>query len=80
MSRDALTLSDLRNPTVGIVCAQCGRRGRYNVARLIKVHGDAKLPDLLVTLADCQKARSVSIYSRCRAVYEGLDRMSAAGR
>jgi hypothetical protein len=33
-------------------------------------HGDAKLPDLLKTLADCQKARSASVYDRCRAVYE----------
>jgi hypothetical protein len=35
-------------------------------------HGDAKLTDLLVTLADCQKARSASIHDRCKAVYEGL--------
>jgi hypothetical protein len=35
-------------------------------------HGDAKLTDLLTALADCPKARSVSIYDRCRAVYEGL--------
>jgi hypothetical protein len=34
--------------------------------------GDAKLIDLLTTLADCPKARSVSIYDRCKAVYEGL--------
>jgi hypothetical protein len=24
------------------------------------------------TLADCEKARSFSIYDRCKAVYEGL--------
>jgi hypothetical protein len=35
-------------------------------------HGDAKLTDLLVTLADCPKARSVSVYDRCKAVYAGL--------
>ena len=35
-------------------------------------HGDAKLPDLLLTLANCEKARSVSIYDRCKAVFEGL--------
>ena len=34
--------------------------------------GDAKLTDLLTTLADCDKARSFSIYDRCKAVYEGL--------
>jgi hypothetical protein len=35
-------------------------------------HGDAKLTDLLVSLPDCPKARSVSIHDRCKAVYEGL--------
>jgi hypothetical protein len=32
-------------------------------------HGDAKLTDLLWTLADCPKARSVSVHDRCKAVY-----------
>jgi hypothetical protein len=32
---DAITLADVREPTVEIVCEPCGRRGRYNVARLI---------------------------------------------
>jgi hypothetical protein len=33
--------------------------GAINVARLTAVHGaDAKLTDLLVTLANCEKARS----------------------
>jgi hypothetical protein len=49
-----------------------GRRGQYNVERLMAEHGDAKMTILLQTLADCPKARSVSIYDRCRAVYEGL--------
>jgi hypothetical protein len=35
-------------------------------------HGDAKLTDLLVTLAPCEKARSVSVHDGCKAVYEGL--------
>jgi hypothetical protein len=34
--------------------------------------GDAKLTELLVTLANCPKARSASVYDRCRVVYEGL--------
>jgi hypothetical protein len=54
------------------VCAPCGRRGRYNVAKLIAEHGDAKLTDLLVTLAGCEKARSVSVHDRCKAVYGQL--------
>ena len=73
MPRDgALTLSDVRGPTLAIVCAPCARRGRYAVARLLEEHGDAKLTDLLVTLADCPKARSASVHDRCKAVYEGL--------
>jgi hypothetical protein len=32
-------------------------------------HGDAKLTDLLVTLAACPKAHSVSVHDRCKAVY-----------
>jgi hypothetical protein len=73
MPRDgALTLSHIRGPTLTIVCEPCGRRGQYNVERLMAEHGDAKLTDLLTTLADCPKTRSASIHDRCRAVYEGL--------
>jgi hypothetical protein len=64
-----LVLSDVREPTVTIVCQPCARRGRYNVASLIAQHADAKLPDLLQTLADFPKARSANIYDRCKAVY-----------
>jgi hypothetical protein len=67
-----MILSDVRSPMLAIVCEECGRRGRYNVDRLIAERGDAKLTHLLVTLADCEKARSVSIHDRCRAHYEGL--------
>ena len=70
MPRDgALVLSDLRQPTLSIVCEPCGRRGRYSVAKLMERHGDAKLTDLLLTRANCQKARSASIHDRCKAVY-----------
>jgi hypothetical protein len=59
-------------PTLAIVCEPCGRRGRDNVEKLMAEHGDAKLTDLLVTLANREKARSRSVYDRCKAVYEGL--------
>jgi len=73
MSRDgSLVLSDLRQPTLSIVCEPCALRGRYSVAKLIEEHGDAKLTDLLVTLAACPKARSMSIHDRCKAVYGQL--------
>ena len=44
----------------------------YNVERLMAEHGDAKLTNLLATPADYPKARSVGVYDRCKAVYEGL--------
>jgi hypothetical protein len=52
-----------------IVSERCGRYGRYDVKRLIALHGaDARLPDLLATLANCEKARSVSIHDRSGAL------------
>jgi hypothetical protein len=70
MPRDgALTLSDVRDPALSIVCEPCGRRGTYNVARLMEQHGDAKLTDLLQTLANCPKAHSARIHDRCKAVF-----------
>jgi hypothetical protein len=73
MPRDgALTLADVRSTSLSIVCEPCGRRGRYNVEKLMAAHGDAKLTDLLATVADCPKARSLSVHGRCRVVYERL--------
>ena len=68
----SLVLSDVRGPTLTIVCAACGRHGRYSVKQLMAEYGDAKLIELLETLASCPKARSASVYDRCKAVYEGL--------
>lgn len=54
-------------------CLQAVRQARaLRRARLFERHGDAKLTDLLLTLADCQKARSANIHDRCKAVYEQL--------
>jgi hypothetical protein len=52
MPRDAITLADVREPTIEILCEPCSRRGRYNVARLIAHGADTKLPYLLTTLAN----------------------------
>jgi hypothetical protein len=68
----SLTLADIRPPSLSIVCEPCGRHGRYNVAKLIAEHGDTKLTHLLVTLANCQKARSASIHDRCKGEVPGL--------
>jgi hypothetical protein len=74
MPRDgSLTLSDVGEPMLTIACERCGWYGRYNIKRLIAAHGaDAKLTELLVTLANCEKARSLSIYDRCKARFEGF--------
>jgi hypothetical protein len=74
MPRDgSLTLSDIREPTLTIVCQRCGRHGRYNVARLTAAHGaDAKLTDLLMTLANCEKARSLSVHDQRKAKFQGF--------
>ena len=47
-------------PTLSIECEPCGRRVRYNVARLMEQYSDAKLPELLhVLAADCPKGEIV---------------------
>jgi hypothetical protein len=72
MPKDALTLSDVREPTLTIVCEPCGRRGRYNVERLVAKHGNAKILYLLAEITNCPKVQSTNIYDRCKAAYEGL--------
>jgi hypothetical protein len=67
------TLSDVRRPFLTLVCEPCGRRGRYNVARLKDRHGtEKKLLYLLADLSDdCPKRQSFNIYDRCKAAFEG---------
>jgi hypothetical protein len=50
--------SDVREPTLSIVCEPCSRRGCYNVERLMAVEREAG--DLQTTLAGCRKAHSGS--------------------
>jgi hypothetical protein len=69
MRDNAHTLSDFRVPTLSIECEPCGRRGRYNVARLMEKYGDMKLPGLLTLLADCPKAKSLSFRDQCKVRY-----------
>jgi hypothetical protein len=75
----AFILSDARGPILSIVCEPCGRRRAYCVANLMERRGDAKLTDLLQTLASCPKVRSASIHDRCRAVFERLSQASQRG-
>ncbi|HZZ24534.1 MAG TPA: hypothetical protein VFE60_18990 [Roseiarcus sp.] len=78
MRDHAHTLSDFRTPTLSIECEPCGRHGRYSIAKLIEQYGDARLPEPLDVLADCPKARSQSVYDRCKAVYGKDSRWGAS--
>jgi hypothetical protein len=69
MRAHAHTLSDFLVPILSIECEPCGRRGRYNVAKLIEKYGDMKLSELGQLLANCPKAKSFSIHDRCRVRY-----------
>ena len=61
MPRDANYLGDVREQAVEISSEPW---------RLIAKHGaDMRLPELLTTLADCEKARSFSVYDRCKAKF-----------
>jgi hypothetical protein len=73
---NAHTLSDFRVPTLSIECEPCGRRGRYNVAKLMEKYGDAKLPELRHILANCPKAHAHSINDRCKVRYGEDSRLS----
>jgi hypothetical protein len=69
----AVTLADIREPTLAIGCERCGRHGRYNVQRLIAAHGaDAKLTNLLVPSPIATRRRSFSVYDCCKAKFEGF--------
>jgi hypothetical protein len=54
----AITLADMKTPYVIVVCAPCGRRGRFAVASLIEKYGDTPMPDLLPELTKCPKWKS----------------------
>jgi hypothetical protein len=69
MRDHAHTLSDFRVPTLSIGCEPCGRRGRYNVAKLMEKYGDMKLPELRHVLANCPKAKSFSVRDQCKVRY-----------
>jgi hypothetical protein len=59
MPRDGALTLGLRSRSAASGAAG---KGHYSVKRLIAAHGaDAKLTELLVTLANCEKARSFSV-------------------
>ena len=73
MPRDgATTVSDLTAPRLVVSCATCGRRGSYNVQRLLLERGDMRLTDFLAELTDtCPRVGAFKFGERCGARYEG---------
>lgn len=70
----AITLSDVVEASLTIVCEPCKRRGSYGVRRLMTKHGDAGLPDLLNLLsATCPRRMANSMTDRCKAAFEWPD-------
>jgi hypothetical protein len=70
----AVTLSDVLEPGLTIVCEPCNRRGSYGVRRLLGKHGNARLPDLLSLLsADCSKRTANRITDTCKARFAWPD-------
>jgi hypothetical protein len=64
MRDHAHTLSDFLVPTLSIECEACGRRGRYDVRRLIAVLGayaklEPKWVDKLSALRLCRRGCSI---------------------
>ncbi len=62
---------------LNVSCEKCGRRGRYNVARMVERLGpDAKLTDWLAGItADCPKRRSVDMSDQCAALCPDLPKV-----
>jgi hypothetical protein len=65
----SLVPSDLAARYLALVREPCGWRGRHDVARLLDKPGDAKLTDRMPTVANCDKARTFSLYDRFKARY-----------
>jgi hypothetical protein len=68
-SHGSLVLSDLAAHYLALVREPFGWRGGHTVARLLDKRGDANLTDRMPTRANCDKARTFSLYDRCKARY-----------
>jgi hypothetical protein len=59
-----------------VVCDKCGRKGRYSVARLVRLGPVTKLTDWLSQItADCPKRRSIDMSDQCGAHCPDLSRV-----
>ena len=72
---EAVTLNDLAegggHAHLTVICEPCKREGRYLGARLITLHGDMGLPDVLALVTqNCPKHQAIAIHDRCHAVFK----------
>jgi len=67
----AVTLTDVLEPVLTIVCEPCARRGLYSVRSLLNKHGNAKLLDILTCLSrECPKQGNPHSATQCKARFE----------
>jgi hypothetical protein len=68
---DATLLIDLIPQRMSVVleCTRCERRSVYNLAGLIRKHGNAKLTELAAKLAGCARANAANYHNRCHILW-----------
>ena len=74
MTNGCVTLGDVaaRASHLEVACSRCGRRGRYQLVRLVAVLGaDFCMTDLGAELATCP-LRTASVHERCDIYFPGL--------
>jgi hypothetical protein len=70
MARSRCQMSSLRRSRLS--ASRANRQGATVWRRLVEEYGDAKLTDLLQTLASCPKTRSASIHDQCKGAHGWL--------
>lgn len=67
MSEKPKTLSEFTQSHMVLTCNQCGRKGRYNVARLIEKHGpDMPIRDFIDQIGQsCHRWVNPKKWQRC---------------
>jgi len=68
---DAESRTLAQEKIVRLVCDKCGRRGQYQIDRLLEQYGpDIAMPDLHHELAQCRCRRDMSNPVRCSTLID----------
>jgi hypothetical protein len=68
MAAGAIRLAEVatRVRMIDVRCDRCGRRGMLNTLRLLDIHGNITMPDLLAILsADCSRRITGQTHDPC---------------